>query len=848
MNDSSADRWLALGLTGEEAAWRLAREGPNELPSAKPRSPLAIAASVLREPMFLLLGTISGIYFVVGDLREAFALSIAVVVIIIITVVQEERSEHALQALKELSSPRALVLRDGEARRIAAREAVRGDIVLLSEGDRVPADGAVISAHSLETNESLLTGESAPVRKSASADAAEMQRPGGDDLPFVYSGTLVTAGRGVVRILATGPGTELGKIGKILQELKPERTRLQKESARVVRIFALLGMSLCVVVAVVHTLTRGNLLRGIMAGLTLAISMVPEELAVVLTVFLAIGAWRISRKRVLTRHMPAIETLGAATVFCVDKTGTLTMNRMSVTRLFAQGKLYRANPEADEPLPGTFRELVRCGFLASPEETFDPMDRAFLEFAKRYFPEEPPGKGYRIVREYPFSRDILAMGRVWKREEGDSLIVAAKGAPEAIAELCQLNSEERARLAEVVGQLASEGLRVLGVARSTWTGGEPLESLRGYPFEFLGLAGLSDPVRRGVPEAVAQCHDAGIRIIMITGDYPVTAATIARQIGLEHPDNIITGDELRAMSGAELGERIRSAQIFARILPEQKLRIVEALKDSGEIVAMTGDGVNDAPALKAAHIGIAMGARGCDVAREAASLILLDDEFPSIVEAIRLGRRIYDNMRKAVSYIFAIHVPIAGISLLPVMFRWPLILMPVHIVFLELIIDPACSTAFEAEPAEENVMRRPPRDPGESLFHWRLIRYGLLQGLGALLVSLAVFGVALVRGQGEMDARALGFTTLVITNLLLIWGNRSSKALHWSALAAPNRALWWVTSGALVFLAIVLRVPSLRGLFQFSFLHPADIAICLAAGFVFVLWLEGLKCLARRSA
>lgn len=837
------------GLSEQEATARLKAEGFNELPSAQPRSTFAIALTVVREPMLLLLVAAGLTYLLLGDLGEAVALLIAIFVVIGITLYQEHKTERSLQALRDLSSPRALVIRDGAQRRIAGREAVRGDLLVISEGDRVPADAILFSGVNLSVDESLLTGESAPVRKLPVGGVAAMGKPGGDDSPFLFSGTLVVRGRGVAQIQATGLHTELGKIGKALRALEPEKPQLQAETERLVRILAVAGLSLCVLVAIVYGATRGNWLNGILAGLTLAISMVPEEFPVVLTVFFALGAWRISRKNVLTRRIPAVEMLGSATVLCVDKTGTLTLNRMSVRRLFAAGQFYDVSDDPDKLLPENFHPVVEDSILASQRDPFDPMEKAFIELGNRYLRHtEHLHRDWTLVREYPLSPGLMAMSRVWRSPAADTAWVASKGAPEAIAELCGLNDEQRIELSGYSMEMARQGLRVLGVARARFADGNLPDSQRAFDFQFVGLVGLTDPARPGVSSAIQECYRAGIRVVMITGDYPVTAESIARQIGLQRPEEHLTGPELDRMNEEELRQSVARFNIFARVAPEQKLRLVEALKANGEVVAMTGDGVNDAPALKAAHIGIAMGGRGTDVARESAALVLLDDEFSSIVQAIRLGRRIFDNLKKAMAFILAIHLPIAGVSLFPLLLKWPLVLMPLHIVFLELIIDPACSIAFEAEPEEANVMERPPHSPREPLFTWRIIFLGLFQGVSILLIVLAVFVVSMYRGQGELDARALTFTTLVLGTLTLIWANRSWSRIILRTLRTPNPALWGVTGGALGLLALVLYVPFLRDLFRFSTLHPMDIAVSLAAGLLSVLWFEGFKLFGRQQS
>jgi Ca2+-transporting ATPase len=829
------------GLTSAEAAARLARDGYNELPQSDSRNFFSTLLEVLREPMFILLILSSAIYFLIGDLQEAIFLLLSLLVIVAITIYQERKTEHALEALRDLSSPRALVIRDGKRLRIPGREVVHGDVVIVIEGDRVPADAALLHCSDLSVDESLLTGESVPVRKSIWDRVLAFKRPGGDDLPFVYSGTVVVQGQGVAQVFATGHNTEIGTIGKALQKIETEQTRLHKETGSIVRIFATIGLSLCALVVILLVLTRGNWLSGLLAGITLAMALIPEEFPVVLTVFLAIGAWRISRKRVLTRRVPAIETLGSATVLCVDKTGTLTQNRMRVSRFFANGEFFDTPARNGGDLPESFHEILEFSILASAKDPFDPMERAFKELGEQYLAHtEHIHADWNLVHEYGFSRKLLAVSNVWQRDHG-SFVVAAKGAPEEIASLSRLDSAAMDALRPYVNAMASDGLRVLGVARASYDGSRLPDSPTEFAFQFLGLVALADPIRETVPASVEECYTAGIRVVMITGDYPVTAQSIARQIGLKEWEQFITGQELEMMDQAALKERVRTTNIFARVLPEQKLRIVEAFKANHEIVAMTGDGVNDAPALKAAHIGIAMGGRGTDVAREASSLVLLDDDFSSIVEAIRMGRRIFDNLRKAMAYIFAIHVPIAGMSLVPVIANWPLIFSPIHILFLELIIDPSCSIAFEAEPEEKDIMRKPPRDVDQPLLTRSTILLSLLQGISVLLILLAVYATALYRGLGEFDARTLAFTSLVIANLCLIFINRSWSQSILATLRRPNRALWTVVLSALGFLGLVLYSPFLRNLFRFSKLHPIDLFICFVAGIAGIVWFELLK-------
>ena len=834
------------GLSEQEAAARLRTEGANELPSTKPRGLLAIAWEVVREPMLLLLVGAGAIYLFLGELRDSIVLLVSIFVVLGISLYQQRKTERALEALRDLSSPRALVIRDGKEKRIAGREVVRGDMVVLQEGDRVPADGLVVSAVSLSVDESLLTGESVPVRKSPGTANVMIGPPGGDDTTSAFSGTMVVQGHGVAEVMATGIRTELGKIGKALVTLHPEHSKLKQEISRVVKIMATFGLSVCALVAVVYALTRGNWLSGLLVGITMAMSLLPEKFPVVLTVFLALGAWRISRKNVLTRAPTAIEALGSATVLCVDKTGTLTQNQMAVHRLFASGASYAVDDATPNDLPDLFHELVEFGILASQRKPFDPMDIAFKQLGERCLVDtEHLHRDWKLLREYPLSPRLLAVSRAWQTPGSSANVIAAKGAPAAIAELCHLSTAEVDLVRDHAEAMANEGLRILAVARAEFRGDVLPEDPHAYQFHLLGLVGLADPIRPEVPAAIQECRTAGIRVVMITGDFAGTARSIARQAGLNEGERVLTGPELEKLSDAELESIVKTVNVFARVVPEQKLRLVEALKANGEIVAMTGDGVNDAPALKSAHIGIAMGGRGTDVAREAAQLVLLDDAFSSIVAAIRLGRRIFDNLKKAMSYVLAIHVPIAGLALIPVLLKWPLVLLPVHVVFLELIIDPACSIAFEAEPEEANVMNRPPRDPQQPLFDHRTVLLSFLQGASVLAIALAVFAIAHLRGEPETNTRALTFTTFIIANLTLILANRSWTRLIVTTLRSPNPALWWVIGGALAVLTLVLYVPFARDLFRFSRLHKMDLVICSIAGVFSVLWFEALKIFGR---
>lgn len=811
---------MSQGLSREEALKRLDRDGPNELSKGKQRTGLTIILEVLREPMFLLLLASSGIYIILGDIHEALMLLSMILLVIGITFFQENRTENTLQALKDLSSPRALVIRDGEILRIAGREVVLGDFILLNEGDRVPADGLLLSGPGLSVDESLLTGESAAVRRM----------PGSAEQSGLYAGTLIIQGQGTMQVERIGMQTELGKIGRSLETIDVEDTLLQKEVGRLVRFFATWGLFLCLLVFLAYGLLRDSWMNGLLAGITLAMSLLPEEFPMVLMVFLALGAWRIAKSQVLTRRAYAIEALGATTVLCTDKTGTLTINAMSVVRVANKaGAILDLNslPEG-AVVDMEFSNILTCAALASQPECIDPMDKSARETAKRLLFDNIPAGIHLPARVYPISRSLLALTLAWPQTNG-SYNIAAKGAPEAIIKLCSLNDTKRTEVSKQVEEMAKQGLRVLAVAQAGWLQDCLPDSPLKFGFEYVGLLGYMDPVRPTVPEAIQACHTAGIRVIMITGDYPETARSIGRQIGLKNIEKVITGDQISELSDEALKESVCTTDIFARVAPEQKLCLVNALKTNNEIVAMTGDGVNDAPALKAAHIGIAMGKRGTDVAREAAHLVLLEDDFSSIVASIRLGRRIFGNLRKALAYIFAIHIPIAGMAVLPVIFNWPLVLLPAHIAFLEMIIDPACSVAFESEPSEYDVMRRPPRPLNERIFNKQTFISATLQGNVLLLVILAVYGFTLWQDYGETRARTITIITLLLSNLMLITNNLAGEVAVYKLPFLSNKAYWWIIGGTLFMLTLIMTIPILRSLFHFSILNAEDYAICVFA-------------------
>ena len=843
MNATSPEAATA-GLSVNEAKARLTSDGPNALPNAKRRPPLRIVLNVLREPMLALLLAGGVVYLLLGSRAEALILLAFACMSITITAVQEARTERVLEALRDLTSPRALVLRGGERLRIAGTDVVRGDVIVLAEGDRVPADALLLQAADLSADESLLTGEAVPVRKTAGAGNTAA-RPGGEDQPIVYSGTLIVRGTALACVTATGPRSEIGKIGTSLNQLETGTPHLQRQTRKLVVAFALIGALVALTVVGLYGWLRGDWLDGVLAGIAVGMAMLPEEFPMVLAVFMAMGAWRISKARVLTRRASAIESLGAASVLCTDKTGTLTENRMSIAALhLPDGQSVSLGQSS---VPDAFRPLAAAGVMASASQPFDPMEKAFHNLAKADLRDDEtlPGADFTLIRSYPLTGKLLAMSQVWAKtdpsaDDTGNHIVAAKGAPEAIADLCHLDDPARRIMMAAVDKMATQGLRVLGVAEAGFAGQTLPQSHHDFDFRFVGLVGLADPLRTSVPAAVAQCKSAGIRVIMITGDYPATALAIARQAGIGG-NAVIDGATLAAMPDTKLAVTIQTATIFARIQPKQKLRIVRALQASGAIVAMTGDGVNDAPSLKAADIGVAMGGRGTDVAREAASIVLLDDDFGSIVTTVRLGRRIYDNLRKAMSFILAVHVPIAGLALIPLAFGMPLLFGPVHIAFLEMVIDPVCSLVFEAETEEDGVMDRPPRPVSEPLFSTPTIIWSLLQGALVLGVVTTILFLSPSYGFDTDQVRALTFHSLVLCVVALIFANRSLSSSILTAITRPNRALAVALPIVAVLLAVTVFWAPARDLFRFGKLDPQWLAVPVGAGLTVQVVLELLK-------
>lgn len=823
------DKDLNNGLSPETALQRLHEDGPNELGISQRRTLRDIILDVMREPMFLLLIGAGMLYLLMGDAHEAMILLGFVSIIITITILQERRTDNALEALREMSSPRALVIRGGVAQRIPGREVVRDDILIVSEGDRVAADGVLLESHELATDESMLTGESEVVEKQKLGDQ-------------LYAGTLVVRGQGLMRVSVTGYQTEFGRIGRSLDVIGIQTSPLREHVAALTKRLAVIGILLCIALMALFWMLRGGLIESILAGITLAMAVLPQELPVIMIVFFALAARRLALQKVLTRRLGAIETLGQTTVLCVDKTGTLTENQMSVAALSIPSAEFNVQGLGERQLPDEFHELVEYAVLASEIEPHDPMEKAFHELGRaqlldtKYLHPE-----WILAREYELSPKLLAMTHLWRSTDTSFDMVAAKGAPEAVAELCHLDSSQMLSITVKAAAMADQGLRVLGVAKARHVQQDSWPALQhDFQFEWVGLIGLADPLRKDVVSSVAQFAQAGIRVIMITGDHPRTALAIASQAGISS-QKVLTGDEIAGMDDSTFRRYLQTVNIFARVKPQQKLQLVDALKAQGEVVAMTGDGVNDAPALKSAHIGIAMGRRGTDVAREAASLVLLEDNFSSILAAIHRGRKTFANLRQAMIYTLAVHIPIVGLAIIPVLFGLPILLAPLHIAFLELVIDPACSLVFESEDRDTGLMQQPPRKTDEPLISTKMLWLSISQGVLVTIAVIGLFKWMLDLNFSSGMAACAAFLLLVTANAVMIFSNRSMR-FQWRGLfQGISPVSIWVLSGTMAALIVITAVPMLAEAFGFALLSPVFWSMVVLAGVMMIVPMQLIK-------
>nr|WP_207704273.1 cation-translocating P-type ATPase [Enterococcus sp. 665A]MBO1341935.1 cation-translocating P-type ATPase [Enterococcus sp. 665A] len=830
------------GLTTDQVEKRLSKYGKNQLEQKKKEPFYLKVLHIILEPMFLLLVVAALIYFFLGEPQDGLIMLTFVVVIIAIEVIQEWKTDQTLNALKDLSAPRIKVIRNKQTVEILSEELVPGDLMLIEEGVKIPADGYVIKASDLRVNESSLTGEAEAVWKVL---ALSEENLGADYWreDYVYTGTLVTTGSATILVDKTGTQTEYGKIGKHLVTAENAPSPLDKQIGKLVKVCAIIAFIFLLLVAVVTFFNDDTLaftdriIQSVLSGITIAMAMIPEEFPVVLTIFLSMGAWRLAKKQSLIRKLPAVETMGSVSVLAVDKTGTITENRMTVTDSWV----------TDQAVQQRFTEIVG---LACETDPYDPMEIAILEYAAEHNWDKQALLSDVLITEYPFTDELKMMGHVWQKQGRPT--IAVKGSPESVLSISNLSKEEQQAVFKEIDQFAKRGLRVLAVGEQVVAAADEVPaSIKDCSLTFLGLIGLSDPPRLGIKQDILQCQRAGIKVVMITGDNGITASAIARQVGIANAEYAMTGQEIDQLNEEELAEKVTDMTIFSRVTPEHKMKIVKAFKQNDEVVAMTGDGVNDAPALKYADIGIAMGKRGSEVSREAADLILMDDNFSTIVNTIKDGRRIYDNIKKAIGYIFVIHIPIALTALFGPLLgiaQTALFLLPTHVVLLELVIDPTCSVVLERQPSEPDNMNRPPRSRYESILSTKLLVKSVIQGLVIFIASFGAYYLSLQQAPTNDElARTMGLTVLIISNIFLVLVNSSNHLLGMQTFLQlrHDKVIWGILGGTIVVLLGLIYSP-INGFLDLAALSLPQLALCALLGMAAVCWYDVVKLVINR--
>ena len=815
------------GLNSEEVEKLQKKYGMNELVIQEKPNMLKKFLGVFKEPMFLLLLIATTVYFLLGAPKDGAIMLVFVGFVASITFIQEWKTEKTMNALKDLTSPKVNTLRNGKNILIKSTELVPGDVVFLSEGERIPADCIVLEPSNFSVDESILTGESEYVMKVSTTQSEKSTDYWKKDI--LYAGTLCVFGKCTAIVKFTGINTEYGKIGKAISEAKDEPTPLQKKVSILVKNIAIAGVILCISVMVASYFYSFDILNSILSGISLAMAIIPEEFPVVLTVFLSMGAYRLAKNNTLMRKISAVETLGSATVLCVDKTGTITQNKMKVKSIYSDGGIFN-----NEDLKN--QELSDLMVLSCEKDPYDPMEKAILEAAN--LSQLETVYKYDLSKKIAFDSKTKRMANIYIKD--NKYYVAVKGSAETVLGLCNLDKQTMDEINIEIDKMASNGLRVLALADCTSE--EVYEDLECYELTFKALVGLQDPPKDGVEEAIKLCKKAGIRVVMITGDYSKTAMAIGEEIGLKFTDKVIVGNEIDSLSENELCEVVKSCDVFSRVIPEQKMKIVKALKKNGEIVAMTGDGVNDAPALKSADIGIAMGQRGTEVAKEAADMILMDDNFTTIVKSVKDGRRVYDNIRKAMVYILIIHIPIAAMAMFAPLFNLPPLLLPMHIMLLELIIDPTCSIVFEGEPAEANIMENHPRPPQEPLLTRSLTIKVVLQGIIMFLAAFMPFHYMIDLGISSEYARSFSLITFIVANVTLVLVNRSNTELLYHLIKEKgSKVRLIVNSMALIMVFAIVYIPILNGFFRTEKIGIYPLIIAIVLGFISTGWWEIVK-------
>ena len=816
------------GLTGKQVLEARKRFGANQLNYKKENGFWDAFKNLVKEPMLILLLVAAFIYFISGKIGDGVFMVFAIVLVATISLYQDSKSRNALQKLKNFTQPKCKVIRNGAIEEINSGDLVVGDSLIIEEGTSINADGTIVHSNDFSVNESILTGESLPVNKDKDSHNN-----------FVYSGTTVTTGLAIATITAIGNETKLGKIGKSLEGIVEEKTPLELQINNFVKKMVIAGAVVFVFVWAVNYFHSYNLLDSLLKSLTLAMSILPEEIPVAFTTFMALGAWRLMKMGIVVKQMKTVETLGSATVICTDKTGTITENKMSLAKLFLLGsqKITDANTITND----AEKALVRLAMFASEPIAFDPMEIALHEaYAKAFKDDERPR--FKIIHEYLLQGKPPMMTHVFESDKSDR-VIAAKGAPEALMQVSNLSVENKQQIDAAVSALASEGYRLLAVGETKFEGNNFPEKQQDLKFDFKGIVAFYDPPKQNIPTVLQQFYKAGITVKIITGDNAATTSAIAKQIDFVGYEKSITGDELMILSDTDLEKKVLVTNLFTRMFPEAKLKIINALKANDQIVAMTGDGVNDGPALKAAHIGIAMGKKGTEIAKQAASLILVDDDLSKMVDAVAMGRRIYTNLKKAIQYIISIHIPIVLTVLLPLAFGWiyPNIFSPVHIIFLELIMGPTCSIIYENEPIENNTMLQKPRPFTTTFFNWKELTTSIIQGLVITIGILAMYQYAVSQGFNETATRTMIFTVLIAANIFLTLVNRSFYYSILTTLKYKNNLVPLIIFVTLGILCSLIYIPLLSKFFLFQPLSILQFAICFSVGFVVVIWYEAVK-------
>ncbi|GAB4162046.1 MAG: cation-translocating P-type ATPase [Winogradskyella sp.] len=822
------------GLTQNQVLEARKRHGANRLDLKKESGFFYVAKNIFKEPMVILLLVTSSIYFITGNTGDAIFLALAIVLVSAISFYQDSRSRNALDKLKAYTQPNCKVIRDGQVMEIKSHELVVGDSMMVEEGHTIPADGTVIHSNDFSVNESILTGESFSVYKNKAQDNNK-----------IYMGTMIASGLAIATVTHIGNNTKLGKIGKSLEGVSEDKTPLEMQINNFVKKMVVAGIVVFIVVWVINYFKSYNVLDSLLRALTLAMSILPEEIPVAFTTFMAMGAWRLMKIGVVVKQMKTVETLGSATIICTDKTGTITENKMSLVRLYSAKSQKISSLEED--LTKDEEELIRMAMWASEPIPFDPMEIALHDHYKKLFlKDERPF--YKMYHEYPLGGKPPMMTHIFQDGSGHR-IIAAKGAPEAILGVSDLNMETKNNIESTIRSLAANGYRILGVAQTIFNGDNFPEKQQNFQFEFMGLVAFYDPPKYNIKSVLEDFNTAGIKIKIITGDNAITTSAIAKQIGFNNYENSISGDDLMKLSDSEFQGKVSDYQIFTRMFPDAKLKIINALKANGEVVAMVGDGVNDGPALKTAHIGIAMGKKGTEIAKDAASLILVDDDLSKMVDAVAMGRKIYANLKKAIQYIISIHIPIILTVFLPLVLGWvyPNILSPVHIILLELIMGPTCSIVYENEPIEKNIMQRQPRPLTSVFFNWKELTTSVIQGLVITMGVLFAYQYAVSHGYDEAMTRTMVFIVLMSANVFLTFVNRSFYYSILTTLKYKNNLIPLVIGITVLITALLLYVPSLNQFFQFGELRPNLILVSISIGFFSVIWYEMIKWIKRNK-